>query len=99
MPVFRVTEGVLEKHGSSAIANAGRNFASHLWRNTAAGNMGGWQAARCLVFLHVLTGSVGKPGGLNPNSWDKAHPHPTDMPRRGTAERNDLAQGVAARAL
>ena len=65
---------------ATEIGAAGSRFASHLWRNTAAGNLGGWQVARCLVFLHVLTGSIGTPGGLNPNSWDKAHPHPTAMP-------------------
>jgi len=62
------------------IAKAERQFSSHLWRNTAAGNKGGWQSARALVFLHALTGSIGHPGGVNPNSWDKAHPHPSEMP-------------------
>ncbi|QDU65400.1 molybdopterin dinucleotide binding domain-containing protein [Engelhardtia mirabilis] len=62
------------------IAKAGSHFASHLWRNTAAGNLGGWQVARALMLLHVLSGSVGTKGGLNPNSWDKAHPHPSEMP-------------------
>ncbi len=55
-------------------------FASHLWRNTASGNLGGWQVARALVFLHALTGSFGRPGGLNPNSWDKFAPKPTANP-------------------
>ncbi|HJO27303.1 MAG TPA: molybdopterin-dependent oxidoreductase, partial [Planctomycetota bacterium] len=55
-------------------------FASHLWRNTASGNLGGWQVARALVLLHVLTGSFGRPGGLNPNSWDKFVPKPSENP-------------------
>ena len=38
-------------------------FASHVWRSAAAGNMGGWQVARCLQFLTVLTGSVATKGG------------------------------------
>jgi len=38
-------------------------FASHVWRNAASGNRGGWQVARCLQFLTVLTGSVNTPGG------------------------------------
>ena len=59
------------------IAAAGSQFSSHLWRNTASGNLGGWQVARALLFLHVLTGSVGTPGGLNPNSWDKFVPKPS----------------------
>ena len=37
------------------IAAAGSRFSSHLWRNTAAGHLGGWQVARALLFLHVLS--------------------------------------------
>jgi len=62
------------------IAAAGSQFTSHLWRNTASGNLGGWQVARSLVFLHVLTGSWGTPGGLNPNNWDKFVPKPSENP-------------------
>jgi len=62
------------------IQRAGKQFSSHLWRNTASGNLGGWQVARALVFLHVLTGSLGVPGGLNPNSWDKFVPKPSANP-------------------
>jgi len=62
------------------IAAAGNQFASHLWRSTASGNLGGWQTTRALMFLHVLTGSFGRPGGLNPNAWDKFVPKPSEMP-------------------
>jgi anaerobic selenocysteine-containing dehydrogenase len=62
------------------IERAEGKFTSHLWRNTAAGNYGGWQVARSLVFLHVLTGSYGTPGGLNPNGWDKFVPKPSENP-------------------
>jgi anaerobic selenocysteine-containing dehydrogenase len=62
------------------IARAGSRFSSHLWRNTASGNLGGWQVARSLMLLHVLAGSVGTPGGLNPNSWDKFVPKPSNAP-------------------
>ncbi|MFT5050496.1 MAG: anaerobic selenocysteine-containing dehydrogenase [Chlamydiales bacterium] len=62
------------------IAAAGSAFSSHLWRNAAAGHEGGWQVARALLFVHVLTGSVGTPGGLNPNSWDKFVPKPSENP-------------------
>ena len=62
------------------IAAAGTQFSSHLWRNAASGNLGGWQIARSLFFLHVLTGSVGVKGGLNPNSWDKFVPKPPENP-------------------
>ena len=66
------------------IAEAGTQFTSHLWRNTAAGNLGGWQTMRCLIFLHVLTGSLGTPGGLNPNAWDKFVPRPRENPEPGS---------------
>ncbi|MBI2321283.1 MAG: molybdopterin-dependent oxidoreductase, partial [Chloroflexi bacterium] len=56
------------------IARAGKNFASHAWRNAASGNLGGWQVARALMLVHVLTGSVGTPGGHSPNGWDKFVP-------------------------
>ena len=61
---------------ANEIAAAGTAFASHVWRNTAAGNLGGWQVARALEFLHVLTGSVGTAGGLLPNGWNKFVPAP-----------------------
>ena len=51
-------------------------FASHNWRASAAGNEGGWQTARCLFFLNVLTGSVGTVGGTSPNGWNKFIPVP-----------------------
>ena len=65
-----------------ATAVPGR-LSSHTWRAAAAGNEGGWQVARCLWFLNVLTGSVGTEGGASPNGWNKfipvppqaAHPH------------------------
>ena len=62
------------------IAAAGSRFTSHLWRNAAAGHLGGWQVARALVLLHVLSGSVGTRGGVNPNAWDKHVPKPSENP-------------------
>ncbi len=62
------------------IASAAPAFASHLWRNAASGNLGGWQVARALMLLHVLTGSVGVPGGVNPATWDKVVARPREMP-------------------
>jgi anaerobic selenocysteine-containing dehydrogenase len=53
------------------IARAGSAFASHVWRSAASGNMGGWQVARALMFLNVLTGSIGTLGGVSPNAWNK----------------------------
>lgn len=62
------------------IAAAGSRFASHLWRGSASGNLGGWQTARALTFLHVLTGSVGTEGGHNLNAWNKFVPKPFSVP-------------------
>ena len=62
------------------IQAAGNQWTSHLWRNAAAGNLGGWQIARSLLFLHVLTGSLGVPGGWNPNGWDKHKAGPKENP-------------------
>jgi anaerobic selenocysteine-containing dehydrogenase len=49
-------------------------FASHVWRGTASGNRGGWQVARALQLLTVLTASVGTPGGTSPHAWNKYKP-------------------------
>jgi anaerobic selenocysteine-containing dehydrogenase len=62
------------------IATAGSRFASHLWRGSSSGNLGGWQSARALMLLHVLTGSVGTPGGHNLNAWNKFVPRPFKNP-------------------
>ena len=62
------------------IADAGNKFASHNWRSAGSGNEGGWQVARGLWFLQVLTGSVGTRGGVSPNSWDKFKPKHWNMP-------------------
>jgi anaerobic selenocysteine-containing dehydrogenase len=62
------------------IARAGSAFASHVWRSAASGNMGGWQVARALMFLNVLTGSVGTQGGISPNAWNKFVAAPFSKP-------------------
>ena len=69
--IMAVAEGIID---------AGTRFSSHTWRSTGSGNLGGWQAARCLWFLHVLTGSVGTKGGCSPNSWAKFKPAHWNMP-------------------
>ncbi len=56
------------------IGRAGSAFAAHIWRSTASGNLGGWNVARCLELLHVLTGSIGTRGGMLPNTWTKYNP-------------------------
>ncbi|MEN8040563.1 MAG: molybdopterin-dependent oxidoreductase [Actinomycetota bacterium] len=62
------------------IADAGHAFSSHTWRSVGSGNLGGWQGARTLQFLHVLTGSVGTKGGLSPSGWVKFKPPHWNMP-------------------
>lgn len=62
------------------IARAGSAFAAHIWRNAAAGNLGGWQVPRALVFLSALVGAIGTPGGTSPSAWDKFVPAPPMMP-------------------
>ncbi len=62
------------------IGRAGSALATHVWRNTAAGNLGGWQVARALELVVVLMGAVGTPGGTAPNAWNKAIPAPPMMP-------------------
>ena len=62
------------------VAKAGSAFAAHVWRNTAAGNLGGWQVARALQFLSVLVGAVGTVGGTAPNAANKFIPAPPLMP-------------------
>ena len=62
------------------VAGAGTALAAHNWRASSAGVIGGWQTARCLFFLNVLTGSIGTPGGTSPNGWDKFVPRPPYMP-------------------
>ena len=41
------------------IGRAGSALATHVWRNTAAGNLGGWQVARALELVVVLMKGVG----------------------------------------
>lgn len=53
---------------------AGSRFATHVWRSAASGNLGGWEVARALTLLSVLTGSVGTRGGTSPHDWHKMKP-------------------------
>ena len=62
------------------IAECDGRLASHVWRSASMGNRGGWQVARCLFFLNVLTGSIGTKGGTSLNSWNKFVPKPFKTP-------------------
>jgi anaerobic selenocysteine-containing dehydrogenase len=79
-PAFAAQESGLTEESIVEIAwqvgHAGTAFAAHTWRAASAGNVGGWQVARALWFLSVLTGSIGTPGGTAPNSWNKFVPAP-----------------------
>ncbi|TMA95028.1 MAG: formate dehydrogenase [Deltaproteobacteria bacterium] len=83
-PEFAATEAGVEPkvivEVAHEIAKAGSAFSSHVWRNTAAGNLGGWQVARALQFLVVLVGAVGTAGGTAPNAANKYIPAPPLMP-------------------
>ena len=83
-PEFAAKEGGVDAarivEVAHEIAKAGPAFSSHVWRNTAAGNLGGWQVARALQLLVVLVGAVGTPGGTAPNAANKYIPAPPLMP-------------------
>ncbi len=68
------------RRAARMIGRAGSRFACHVWRSASIGNLGGWQVARCLHLLSVLTGSVGTEGGTSPSSWNKFHPQLFDVP-------------------
>ena len=53
------------------VGEARTGLAAHVWRSAASGNEGGWQVARCLQFLCVLTGSVNTRGGTSMHSANK----------------------------
>lgn len=68
------------REAAEAVANCQGRLATHTWRAASIGNLGGWQVARCLLFLNVLTGSIGNEGGTSGNSWNKFVPKPFDQP-------------------
>jgi anaerobic selenocysteine-containing dehydrogenase len=71
------------------VAEAGTALSTHTWRSATAGNLGGWQVARCLFLLNALLGAVATPGGTFPNAWTKFVPRPIHMPPHPPAW-NDL---------
>ncbi len=68
------------RQAAEIIAESKGQLSAHTWRSAAIGNLGGWQVARCLFFLNILTGSVGTRGGTSGNSWNKFVPKPFDQP-------------------
>lgn len=62
------------------IGRARGAFSSHVWRNAASGNEGGWQVARCLQLLCVMTGSVATEGGTGLAASNKFVPAPFVKP-------------------
>jgi len=79
VPIDRIRET------AEYVANCDGKLATHTWRSASIGNLGGWQIARALFLLNILTGSVGTPGGTSANSWNKFVPKPFDSPPPGTA--------------
>jgi len=79
VPIERIVEA------AEIVEAAGDRVAAHTWRAATMGNRGGWQVARCLFFLNVLTGSVGAVGGTSLNSWNKFVPAPHTKPPPGDA--------------
>ena len=75
IPAARVVEVARE------IGGAGSAFAAHVWCGAAAGSLGGWQLARALEFLGVLTGSIGTKGGTSPAAWHRFVPAAFARPR------------------
>src|SRR5690606_28894700 len=63
------------------IGAAGSAFSSHVWRNAAAGNEGGWAVARNLQFVCVLVGAVASVGGTAGSGTNKFVPPPFSKPR------------------
>ncbi len=62
------------------VGRSGSAVCTHVWRNAAAGNLGGWQVSRALEFLTVLVGAVSTVGGTAPSGWNKFIPAPPMMP-------------------
>ncbi|MEO6890821.1 MAG: molybdopterin-dependent oxidoreductase [Ktedonobacteraceae bacterium] len=84
-PAFAAQESGLQEEVivdlARQVGRAGSAFAAHTWRAACAGHLGGWQVARALWFLSVLTGSIGTPGGTALNTWNKFVPAPFLKPR------------------
>ncbi|MFV0523757.1 MAG: molybdopterin-dependent oxidoreductase [Acidimicrobiales bacterium] len=85
--VCGVEAGVIEEL-AELIGRTRGTFSSHNWRAAGAGHLGGWQVARCLFFLNVLTGSVATRGGTAGNGMHKFKPHaPLGVPGPGSDRR------------
>ncbi|MBZ5525439.1 MAG: molybdopterin-dependent oxidoreductase [Acidobacteriia bacterium] len=83
-PEFAAQESGVEASSIVEVARevgrAGSAVCTHVWRNAAAGNLGGWQVSRALEFLTVLVGAVSTVGGTAPSGWNKFIPAPPMMP-------------------
>jgi anaerobic selenocysteine-containing dehydrogenase len=77
VPIERLQEA------AEYVAACDGKLATHTWRSASIGNLGGWQVARTLFFLNILTGSVGTAGGTSANSWNKFVPAVFKKPTAG----------------
>ena len=75
VPATRIRELARE------MAKARGALSAHVWRSAAAGHLGGWQVARCIQLLCVLTGSVNTAGGTHLAPHNKFVPAPFVKPR------------------
>jgi len=73
------------REAAEAIAGCDGRLAAHVWRAASIGNLGGWQVARCMFLLNVLTGSIGTAGGTSAAGWNKFVPGPFASPPPGQA--------------
>ncbi len=79
----RVDEAKL-REATEHVADCAKALSAHIWRGPATGNLGGWQIARAMEFICVLTGSIGTKGGTHPNSWHKFKPEAFAKPEPQT---------------
>ncbi|MDT8446863.1 MAG: molybdopterin-dependent oxidoreductase [bacterium] len=79
LPIEKIIEA------ADAVADCNGRLATHVWRAASMAHLGGWQVARTLLFLNVLTGSIGTEGGTSGNSWNKFVPKPFKSPGDFTA--------------
>jgi len=75
---------------AEVVSTAGSRLATHNWRSAGAGNLGGWQVARTLLFLNALTGSIATEGGTFPSAWNKFVPRPIRLPQRHPEHWNEI---------
>ena len=84
-----VAAATLARGRRSSSPAPARALSTHIWRTAAAGNLGGWQVARCLFLLNALLGAVATRGRHVPERVEQvraaADPRAAAPARRGTS--------------